>query len=83
MKVNSNKTDLDKKREEERRKLRRKFQMCLPLGALVLLLALLCKQFAYLSDFTIGFLEGIAIALLVPGVGYLIWCKVKKEKPFE
>ena len=36
-----------------------------------------------LSDFTIGFLEGIAIALLVAGVGYLIWCKVKKEKPFE
>ena len=64
-------------------KLRRKFQMCLPLGFLVLLLALLCKQFAYLSDFTIGFLEGIAIALLVAGVGYLIWCRVKKEKPFE
>ena len=61
--IYGNKTDLDRKREEEKRKLRRKFQMCLPLGLLVLLLAVLCKQFAYLSDFTIGFLQGIAIAL--------------------
>ena len=36
-----------------------------------------------LTDFELGFLEGISIVLLLVGVTYLSWCLIKKENPLK
>ena len=36
-----------------------------------------------LSDFALGFLEGLAVVFIIAGFCYIVWCFFHKENPFK
>ena len=51
------------------------------LGLLIYTLSSIFRD--YLTDFTLGFCEGISVSLMVIGVIYFGWCLAKKKNPFK
>lgn len=54
---------------------------CFWLGLLILSLSSIFRH--SLTDFTLGFCEGVSFSLIVIGFIYLFWCFIKKKNPYK
>ena len=54
---------------------------CLFTGVFILIISIIFKD--KVSDFLIGFCEGVSFSLLVLGGIFLLWCAIKKRNPFK
>lgn len=55
--------------------------ICFALGLLTLLFRILFRH--QLSDFAVGFCEGVSIVFIIVGIFYMGWCIAKKKNPFR
>lgn len=55
--------------------------VCYILGLMAISFSLLFRS--QLSDFALGFCEGISIVFIIVGIFYMGWCIRKKENPFK
>ena len=55
--------------------------ICYALGLLTLLVSIIFRH--QLSDFAVGFCEGVSIVFIIVGIFYMGWCIGKKKNPFK
>lgn len=55
--------------------------VCYILGLMAVLFSSIFRS--HLSDFALGFCEGVSIVFIIFGIFYMGWCIAKKKNPFK
>lgn len=55
--------------------------VCYILGLMAVLFSSIFRS--QLSDFALGFCEGVSIVFIIVGIFYMGWCIAKKKNPFK
>ena len=66
---------------KKRKRLKLFMLICCALGLLTLSLSSIFRH--QLSDFAVGFCEGVSIVFIIVGIFYMGWCIGKKKNPFD
>ncbi|WMJ24151.1 hypothetical protein RBG61_05660 [Paludicola sp. MB14-C6] len=57
--------------------------LSLPIGAILFVGTRIYANYLTISDFTLGFFEGLSFSFMAIGFVMAVWCLAKKENPFR